>query len=144
MAEYWATVALRERWLREPLGLRFTDEELAGEGDSRHLACYVGEELVGCALLRPVDAERMRMRQLVVRPDFQRQDLGTALVERSEEVARRSGFRVMVLHARDTSVGFYERLGYRRTGEQFIEVTIPHRTMIKSLSDADVDPGGTP
>jgi ribosomal protein S18 acetylase RimI-like enzyme len=132
-AEYWATVDLRQRWLRDPLGLRFSEEELAGEVDSRHLACYVGDELVGCAVLRPEDPRRVRMRQVVVRPDVRRQGIGTALVEHSEMLARRLGFPQMVLHARAMAIEFYERLGYRKVGEPFVEVTIPHWGMVKEL-----------
>ena len=39
----------------------------------------------------------------------------------------------MVLHARETAVGFYEKLGYKTSGDKFIEVTIPHFPMQKEL-----------
>ena len=42
-------------------------------------------------------------------------------------------YRRLVLHARATAVGFYERLGYRIEGPEFCEVTIPHYPMGKSL-----------
>ncbi len=51
--EYWATVQLRDSVLRKPLGLQFSAEELDAEKDSHHLACYRGERLVGCLVLRP-------------------------------------------------------------------------------------------
>ena len=31
------------------------------------------------------------------------------------------------------AVGFYEKLGYKTTGDEFEEVTIPHFVMEKSL-----------
>ena len=43
------------------------------------------------------------------------------------------GGRLLTLHARETAVAFYLRLGYRVVGEPFVEVTIPHRTMEKLL-----------
>jgi predicted GNAT family N-acyltransferase len=54
-------------------------------------------------------------------------------VEASERVAIERGALRMTLHARQTAVPFYERLGYRVVGEPFIEVGIPHRAMEKSL-----------
>jgi len=39
----------------------------------------------------------------------------------------------MFLHARDTAVGFYEKRGYVREGDFFLEVSLPHITMTKSL-----------
>jgi predicted GNAT family N-acyltransferase len=37
------------------------------------------------------------------------------------------------MHARKTAVGFYEKLGYKRIGNEFLEVTIPHYAMEKAL-----------
>jgi predicted GNAT family N-acyltransferase len=37
------------------------------------------------------------------------------------------------MHARTTAVGFYQKLGYARTGEEFTEVTIPQYIMEKGL-----------
>lgn len=131
---YWATVALRNAILRKPLGLCLTSEELAQEQDSVHLACFRGAELVGCLVLRPQGGGVVQMRQVAVAPDHQGQGIGSVLVARSEQVARDQGFRRMVLHARETAVRFYERLGYRKLGERFVEVTIPHQAMEKLLA----------
>ena len=37
------------------------------------------------------------------------------------------------MHARETAVGFYEKLGYKVVGDKFTEVTIPHYVMEKKL-----------
>jgi predicted GNAT family N-acyltransferase len=37
------------------------------------------------------------------------------------------------MHARVNAVGFYEKVGYRVHGDQFVEVTIPHYVMEKQL-----------
>ena len=73
------------------------------------------------------------MKQVAVLPDLQGQGVGKALVQYSEALARRLGFTRMVLHARETAVPFYEKLGYSRFGERFQEVTIPHWAMDKGL-----------
>ncbi|NLE37624.1 MAG: GNAT family N-acetyltransferase [Pirellulaceae bacterium] len=132
--EYDATVELRRRWLREPLGLHFTAEELAADARSRHLAAYLADELVGCVVITPIDEQTMRMRQLIVRPDRQGQGVGTALIERAETVAREAACTRMVLHARATAIALYKRLGYRDVGEPFIEVGIPHQAMEKAIA----------
>jgi uncharacterized protein len=131
--EYWATVALRDSILRWPLGLQFSTEELEAESDSRHVACYRGDRLVGCLVLRPLDNGDVQMRQVAVVPELRGQGIGTALVEHVEVLARGLGFRRMVLHARETAVPFYERLRYARIGDSFEEVTIPHWAMEKRL-----------
>jgi predicted GNAT family N-acyltransferase len=40
----------------------------------------------------------------------------------------------MIMHARSTAIGFYEKMGYTVTGNEFVEVTIPHYTMQKTLT----------
>ncbi|MBL8040446.1 MAG: GNAT family N-acetyltransferase, partial [Chthonomonas sp.] len=59
--------------------------------------------------------------------------IGALMVAESERMARELGFARMVLHARETAVGFYLRLGYACEGESFEEVGIPHRLMQKEL-----------
>jgi len=118
------------------LGLCFTDQELAADAHSRHLAAYLADELVGCVVITPIDARTMRMRQLIVRPDRQKQGVGKALIERAETIAREAGCNQMVLHARAAAIGLYQRLGYHGVGEPFIEVTIPHQAMEKAIPAA--------
>ena len=134
--DYWAMVALRDAVLRKPLGLRYADEQLAAEKDSLHIACYRGKRLVGCLVLSPQDGDG-RMRHVVVVEDLRGQGIGTALVGYCEAAARRIGYRQIVLNARETAVPFYERQGYRRIGERFQQVTIPHWAMVKPLADVN-------
>jgi len=130
---YWATVELRDSVLRRPLGLQFSIEELKAEKDSRHLACYRSDRLVGCLVLRPSAGGDVRMRQVAVVPELQGQGIGRAMVEYSEALAQTIGFTRMILHARETAVDFYEKLGYAKVGERFVEVTIPHWAMEKRV-----------
>ncbi|WP_457826415.1 GNAT family N-acetyltransferase [Staphylococcus aureus] len=37
------------------------------------------------------------------------------------------------MHARKASIPFFEKLGYHTSGEEFIELTIPHVVMEKEL-----------
>ena len=66
-------------------------------------------------------------------PELQGQGIGRALVEYAEAAARQGGCCRMVLHARETAVPFYEKLGYSRVGQRFEEVTIPHWAMERRL-----------
>lgn len=130
---YALCVALRNEVLRKPLGLCFTEAQLADEAQSLHLAAFEGEALLGTLLLTPRAPGTVQMRQVAVDQRFQRQGVGRRLVAESEAEARRQGFQRMVLHARDTAVPFYERLGYHPVGEPFVEVGIPHLEMAKAL-----------
>jgi predicted GNAT family N-acyltransferase len=134
--EYEAAVALRSSILRQPLGLEFSDGELSAESDSHHVGCFVEGQLVGCLVLSPVDATQIQMRQVAVSGELEGKGIGRMMVKYSEELARQLGFHKIVLHARETAVPFYERLGYARIGDRFTEITIPHWAMEKRLPAA--------
>ncbi len=131
--EYEALVALRHEVLRRPLGRTFTPEQLAAESGSYHVGCDCEGVLVGCLVLLPLPERRIQMRQVAVREDWQGRGVGRALVDWAEEFARDMGFGVIVLHARELAVGFYEALKYQKRGACFWEVGLPHWEMTKTL-----------
>lgn len=133
-SEYEATVALRREVLRRPLGLDFTPEQLSEEKEDVHLAFVRDGEVQACLILSKQDDSTVRMRQVAVKPDLQRQGLGLALVEAAEMASKEHGFRRMALHARETAVPFYLRLGYEIEGEPFVEIGLPHRIMAKTFA----------
>ena len=131
-ADYQAALDLRLEVLRSPLGLTFDPADLAKEASEIHLGAFEGDRLVATLILIP-HGDEAKMRQVAVAPDRQGQGIGGKLVAFSEDFARAAGFSAMALHARETAVEFYERLGYTAYGEPFIEVTIPHRAMRREL-----------
>ncbi len=92
--------------------------------------------LVGSARLLPpegtVGAAR-QVRQVAVARGQRSTGVGRELMAAVERRARDDGASGVVLHARDTAIEFYERLGYRVESEPFVsELTgIVHRTMRK-------------
>ncbi|MFH0793427.1 MAG: GNAT family N-acetyltransferase [bacterium] len=130
---YWDTVALRDEILRIPLGLELSSEELAAESDSHHLACYDAGRLIACLVLKPLGGGKVRLRQMSVAISHQKKGIGTLLMQFAESYAREHGYTQIVMHARASAVSFYEKLGYTKQGDSFIEVTIPHFFMHKDI-----------
>jgi len=130
---YWDCVALRDEILRIPLGLKLSREDLEAEGDSHHLAGYVENRLVACLVLKPLGEGKVRLRQMAVAKSSQRKGIGSALMKFAESHARRLGYSEIIMHARESAVPFYEKLGYAVEGERFTEVTLPHFVMQKFL-----------
>lgn len=76
--------------------------------------------LLGTAWLNPEDDAAWSLGLLTVHPDLQNQHLGRTLLEAVEDYARERGAKrivIGVLHLRDTLIAWYERRGYRKTGE---------------------------
>ena len=131
--EYKAMVALRMEILRKPLGLSFSEEELQREKDDILLGAFEDEKLVACCMLTKISEETCKLRQMAVSQKMQRNGIGAALMHFAENVARDAGYRSMIMNARKTAQGFYEKLGYKADGKEFIEVTIPHFEMRKNI-----------
>jgi GNAT superfamily N-acetyltransferase len=64
---------------------------------------------------------------------LQGKGIGRALMQFAENLARDHGYRTLTMHARKNAVGFYEKMGYRVKGPEFLEVSIPHYEMEKEL-----------
>jgi ribosomal protein S18 acetylase RimI-like enzyme len=130
---YAEEMELRYRVLREPLGHPRTAVAFPFESESLHVVALASGVLVGCVLFHPESAEKGRLFQMAVSPSLQSRGIGRQLVARLEHEVRSRGFREVTLHARQTAVSFYERLGYGCFDAPFVEVGIPHRHMRKSL-----------
>jgi predicted GNAT family N-acyltransferase len=133
--EYDAAVAIRHQVLRAPLNLSFTPEELAAEFNQIHLALLDPNlQMVGYLNLTAQSAEVVKMRQVAILPMLQSKGLGTLLVSQAESKALSLGFQTMLLHARQSAIAFYQKLGYQPEGPTFTEVTLPHIKMTKNLA----------
>lgn len=133
-----ATVALRNKVLREPIGLVFSEQDLKNEADAIHLAYFnqneQGEEiLVGACFLTPYKDDTLKLRQMAVDPKFHKQGIGRKLIAFAEKVTKDKGYKYLYLHARAVALEFYIKQNYTQLGDEFIEVGIPHYEMIKEL-----------
>lgn len=131
--EYQQMVDLRLLLLRKPLGLHFTVEELAKEAEDIHIGFFEDKKIEGCCMLTEVAPKTLRLRQMAVISGLQGKGIGRSIMQFAENVARDMGYRKITMHARKNAVGFYEKLGYKISGEEFVEVTIPHYVMEKGL-----------
>lgn len=126
------SIELRRTILRLPLGLDFTEEELAEEHDQLTILAEAEDRLVGCCVLVP-GPEYWKMRQVAVHPDVQGRGIGRAMVRFAELTIAKAGARGFFLHARESAVPFYLSMGYRIEDEPFEEVGLPHRRMRKEV-----------
>ena len=131
--EYEQMLRLRYDLLRKPLGLSFNPGELEKEKEDVLIGAFEDDRLLGCCLLTRVDPKTVRLRQMAVPNNLQGKGIGRALMIFAENIARDMGYQTLMMHARISATGFYEKLGYSKSDVQFIEVTIPHIVMEKKL-----------
>ena len=132
-SDYQKAILLRYSILRAPLGLNFSQEDLDKEKDHIHIASFEDDELLGCCMLTKIDPHTLQLRQMAVKDNLQRKGIGASIVSFAESIAKDKGYRRIIMHARDTAIGFYEKFGYKVKGDEFREVNLPHHVMEKNI-----------
>jgi len=131
--EYQQMVKLREEVLRKPLGLSFDTEELEKEKNEILIAAFDEEDIIGCCILSDIGMQKIRLRQMAVHDSVQGKGIGASIMSFAENLAKDKGYKYMVMHARDTAIGFYEKFGYKVKSDEFEEVGLSHHIMEKEL-----------
>ena len=131
--EYRQMVQLRIDVLRKPLGLSFTEDELSKEKSHILIGAFEEEKMLGCCMLIKLEDGSVRLRQMAVLNNLQGKGIGRALTQFAENIARDIGYKKITMHARKPVTGFFEKLGYRVSSDEFLEITIPHFEMEKML-----------
>lgn len=117
----------RAGWTTEAdiLGGQRTDAEeisrLIEQDDSALLLCLRSGELIGSVHLERVDVSMAYLGMLVIRPVLQGQGLGRRFLLEAERFVRAEWstirMQMQVITLRHELIAYYERRGYRRTGE---------------------------
>ena len=129
--EYKSELILRDNVLRKPLGMDISDDAL--EIDDYHICAIINSKVVGTLLLRKFNNTTLQMRQVAVDESLRNKNIGRKLISFAESFAKDKGFTKIILNARKTAIPFYERISYKKIGEEFTEVGILHMKMTKDL-----------
>ena len=98
---------------------------------ARERICLVAE--VEGHIVGTIALEGNTLATFFVHPDYQRQGLGTKLLQAIEAVAIKNDLDHLEMHASLTGLAFYERMGYQQTGDQIAGTAGPQIGMRKFL-----------
>jgi len=132
-SEYQASLSLREDILRIPLGKKLSHNDTCNDDQQLHFGMFNEANLVACVVIKPLDSSQVKLRQMAVSNDYQGQDIGRQLINKTEATLQQKGFKTIELNARKVALGFYNKLGYVIEGDYFLENGIEHIKMMKRL-----------
>lgn len=124
---------LRWRVLLEPIGVPKSYIDPEREKTDLLIAAFDGQVMVGCCILSHVNTETTQLRQMAVDLSRQKAGVGKAIINFAEQIALQNGYSILMMHARDAVMAFYQKCGYHTYGEGFTEVGVPHHRMKKAL-----------
>jgi GNAT superfamily N-acetyltransferase len=90
-----------------------------------HFGLYLAQELVGIISLfkksNPIFKEQnqYQIRGMAVLQNQQKKDFGKVLILHSEAYCKNQNVELIWFNARVEAVGFYEKMGYQKTGNLF-------------------------
>src|SRR5699024_2488289 len=105
------------------------------ENEAVHFICYYEGNAVGASRLRFEDSYGKLERICVLEP-YRRLSLGKKIIEKMEEKIRNMGYSSAKLIAQSHVISFYQTMGYQVISEEYMDVRIHHKSMIKSFIDA--------
>jgi GNAT superfamily N-acetyltransferase len=115
-----------------------------------HVGAFDDGMLVGCATVfpqpwpgsdgAPAEPAAWRLRGMAVDPSVQGSGIGRLVLAEGIVAAREGGAPVLWANARTAALGFYERMGWRVVGEEFIasDSGLPHFPMIIPLDASEL------
>ena len=125
--------ALRRRVFIEEQGVSEACEIDDLDGEAIHLLARDGDRPIGTARLL-VSGDTGKIGRVCVLPELRGTGVGAALLRAALDELRRLGLRQARLGAQVHAAGFYEKLGFRPAGADYLDAGIPHRDMVLDLS----------
>jgi len=120
---------MRYEELLEPLGLDWDENEMVAEQELLHYGLYNADfHLLGAVQLDPRNGS---IKQLVIEKVHQKKGLGSFLLKKIEQIAAQKGLKALSLLAHEAALPFYEKAGYKKTGEIILIEGISHQLMRK-------------
>jgi GNAT superfamily N-acetyltransferase len=77
----------------------------------------------------------MQLKGMAVAESLQGEGLGALLIDAGMALAKERGATIAWARARDSAMGFYERLGFALTGDGFMDgpTAMPHHIVVRTL-----------
>ncbi len=115
------------------LGFALFDEFIDGdEKNFLHCCLYEKDNLLAYARIE-VKESSARIGRVVVQKDKRNQGFGKQIMFWAETEILKRNLQLAEVHALDTAIGFYEKLGYKKDSDWFIEDGHNHIKMVKML-----------
>lgn len=124
---------LRWQVLRKPWGKPRGSEKDDIEDKSIHIMIK-NDNILGVGRLHFNSDKEAQIRYMAVDAGYRKQGIGTMILKKLEEIARKKGAKYVILNARESAIEFYKKNGYHIIEKSYILFnSIQHFKMVKEL-----------
>ena len=131
--EYQRLLNFRFHHLRKPLSLKWSKEDLLNENQQNHFALKNQSEIVGSFCLKKIDCSTIRLRQMAIAKQYQKQGYGSSILKFSEKFSIDNNYKKIILIARLSAIDFYKKNFFKTSGNIFTDVTVSSINMYKKI-----------
>ena len=110
---------------------------LEGDADAWHFGAFINDELIAVASIYPSQSSvdrgigsNMRLRKFAIDDCFQRQGIGSKVLNEIFSVMKANNLSSLWCDARESATLFYEKNGMVKTGERFYKNDVPYYKMV--------------
>ena len=119
--------------LRKPLNLEWSKNDLMNEDQQNHFALKNQNEIVGSFCLKKIDCSTIRLRQMAIKKNLQKQGYGSSILKFTEKFAVENNYKKIIIIARLSAMDFYKKNFFKTSGNIFIDVTVKSIKMYKEI-----------
>lgn len=134
------TYKVRLQVLRPNQNIEACDYPGDHDQNTFHLGAFDEGKLVGIASFYEEafgefnENNQYRLRGMATLPDYRGKSIGERLILSAEDILQKRGISIWWCNARESAIGFYEKLGLTTYGDEFeIEGIGPHKVMVQRL-----------
>jgi N-acetylglutamate synthase-like GNAT family acetyltransferase len=120
MAEREAMFDLRWKVLRKPWNQPKGSEKDEIEDKTIPIIAIYEDKVVGTARLQRNSLEVCQIRYMAIDPEYQRRGIGRQIILVLHQRAKQLKFKKIVLDAREPSLRFYKKLGYKIVQKSYV------------------------
>jgi len=128
-----ACFALRRRVFVEEQKVPLELEMDGLDAASRHFAVKAGDKIVATCRVRIIGSAA-KIERVAVLKDFRRMGIGQTLMKYVLQVLPRAGdIQLLKLSSQADAVPFYEKLGFKARGSEYLDAGMPHYDMVREI-----------
>ena len=131
--EYQKLLNFRFQNLRKPLNLEWSKNDLINEDQQNHFALKNRNKIVGSFCLKKIDCSTIRLRQMAIKKNLQKQGYGSSILKFTEKFAVENNYKKIIIIARLSAMDFYKKNFFKTSGNIFIDVTVKSIKMYKEI-----------